>query len=508
MEAGTMKPNFADELRINPDAVVRSIDDAPLPLMREMAPPMPFPVEALGPILAPAAAAIEGLTGAPMGICGTSVLAAGSLVTMAYTDVLPPYGNTPRPTSLFCCSIAESGDRKSHCDAYALRPIDTYRKELNEAYADEYQAFENRLKAWEKSRELAMKPKGSDSSRAQMERALGDLGKKPTPPPEPHITCSEPTIEGLHALACNGQGFVGIFTDEGGAFAGGHAMNADNRLKTVSHISRLWDGSAIDRIRKGEGNKVWYGRRLAMHLMVQPVVAGQMFSDDLLKGQGFLSRFLVCHPESTAGKREFRESSKNHLDSIETYNQHMLRLLRRPRLHAEHDYAELTPRVIQLSQDARELWIAFYNANERNLSPDSPLSPIKWLAAKMPENALRVAAVLTEINSPGAEEVSLESMLGAIDLIKFYTSEALRIFDAGIMDPDLVTAQKALDFIRDKGGEIHLAQLYQQGPRKLRNAKDARRILGILADHRHIERLESGKEIDGALRHEVWRLRP
>jgi hypothetical protein len=508
LEVTTMKPNLAHEIKVDPNSAVKSIDDAPLPLMRAQTPPIAFPIDALGPVLSPAASAIHGLTGAPVAVCGTSILAAGSLVAMAYVDVMPPYGNKPRPSSLFCCSIAESGDRKTMCDSYALEPLEIYRKELSQTYADLYAEYENKLKAWEKSREMALKPKGGDASRSQMERALGDLGKKPSPPPEPIITCGEPTIEGLHGLCCTGQGFVGLFTDEGGGFAGGHAMNADNRTKTISHLSKLWDGAPIDRIRKGEGNKVWYGRRLAIHLMVQPIIAGQIFSDDLLKGQGFLSRFLVCHPESTAGTREFREISHEHLSAIESYKTHILRLLRRPRQHAELDYAELTPRVLHLSPEARELWIEFYNANERALSPDSPLSPIKWLAAKMPENALRVAAVLTEINHPGSEAIGIDCMLGAIDLVKFYTSEALRIFDAGVMDPDLMTADKALEFIREKGGEIHLAQLYQQGPRKVRNAKDARRILGILADHSHVERLESGKEIDGAMRREVWRLRP
>jgi hypothetical protein len=43
-----------------------------------------------------------------------------------------------------------------------------------------------------------------------------------------------------------------------------------------------------------------YGRRLAMHLMVQPIIAQKVLSDPLLHGQGFLNRCLACWPTSIA----------------------------------------------------------------------------------------------------------------------------------------------------------------------------------------------------------------
>ena len=50
--------------------------EPPRPLMRELPPADPFPVDALGSVLAPVARAIHDRVSAPVAICGQSVLAA------------------------------------------------------------------------------------------------------------------------------------------------------------------------------------------------------------------------------------------------------------------------------------------------------------------------------------------------------------------------------------------------------------------------------------------------
>ena len=55
-----------------------TLAEPPRPLMRELPPADPFPVDALGPVLAPAARAIHDRVQAPMAICGQSVLAAAT----------------------------------------------------------------------------------------------------------------------------------------------------------------------------------------------------------------------------------------------------------------------------------------------------------------------------------------------------------------------------------------------------------------------------------------------
>jgi hypothetical protein len=58
--------------------------------MREFPPADPFPVDALGPVLAAAASAIHDRVRAPLAICGNSVLAAATLAVQGRANVVLP----------------------------------------------------------------------------------------------------------------------------------------------------------------------------------------------------------------------------------------------------------------------------------------------------------------------------------------------------------------------------------------------------------------------------------
>ncbi len=98
---------------------------------------------------------------------------------------------------------------------------------------------------------------------------------------------TEPTFEGLTRLYAEGMPSLGIFADEGGQFIGGHGMNSDNRLKTLAALNDLWQGNPIRRTRAGEGAYTLFGRRLAIHLMVQPEAAQGLLGDRTAIAPGF-----------------------------------------------------------------------------------------------------------------------------------------------------------------------------------------------------------------------------
>jgi hypothetical protein len=86
--------------------------ERPLPLF----PPVPaaerYPIEALGPALSPAAAAIARKGQVAEAIAGQAVLAAASLAAQAHANVMLPSKLT-KPLSLYCLTVGETGDRKS-----------------------------------------------------------------------------------------------------------------------------------------------------------------------------------------------------------------------------------------------------------------------------------------------------------------------------------------------------------------------------------------------------------
>jgi hypothetical protein len=112
----------AERVRKAIDEAEKVTPEAPRPLMRELPPADPFPVESLGDVLAPAAIAIHDRVRAPPAICGQSVLACATLTVQAHADVeLPTY--QLRPLTNFYMSIAATGERKTSVDAEALWPV-------------------------------------------------------------------------------------------------------------------------------------------------------------------------------------------------------------------------------------------------------------------------------------------------------------------------------------------------------------------------------------------------
>jgi hypothetical protein len=260
--------------------------EPPRPLMRELPAADPFPVDALGDVLAPTARAIHDRVQAPLAICGQSVLAAATLAVQAHADVELPTRQL-KPLTNYYLTIAATGERKTAVDIDALWPVREREAALRNKHDGDCREYENLRVAWEKARDVAIKTAKGD--RARIKTALDALGPTPLPPLEPLLTCPEPTYEGLCKLFTSGWPSLGIFASEGGQFVGGHGMLDDAKLRTAAGLSAAWDGEPIKRVRGGDGVTVLPGRRLAMHLMAQPDVASEMLNDRVLADQG------ICH---------------------------------------------------------------------------------------------------------------------------------------------------------------------------------------------------------------------
>ena len=251
-------------------------------------------------MLAPVARAIHDRIQAPIAICAQSVLATATLAVQGHANIELPTGHA-KPLSSYFVTVAASGERKSAVDHEALWPVCRRETVLRESYSGERLDYDNAKTAWEKARETGVKAAKGD--RARIKQTLDALGPAPLKPLEPVLTFTQPTYEGLVRLLAMGQPSIGLFAAEGGQFVGGHGMADNAKLRTAAGLSSLWDGDAIKRIRASDGITVLPGRRVAMHLMVQPDIAAIWFSDRLLLDQGLMSRVLVTAPDAASGTR-------------------------------------------------------------------------------------------------------------------------------------------------------------------------------------------------------------
>jgi hypothetical protein len=156
---------------------------------------------------------------------------------------------------------------------------------------------------------------------------------------------------------------------------------------------------------------------------VQPdrlsTIAGEAGQD------GFLDRFLWAYPEVPAMRWTDAEVSEGAEAAINA----LFAQLRAP-LDAEYHDGYL----VRPSREARARFIAWHDANALMQEDAPPL--LRGVYAKLPQQLLRIALVLHCLAYPDPEtdELSDETMKGALALVEFYRAHAARVmahFHAG-----------------------------------------------------------------------------
>lgn len=480
--------------------------EGPQPLVRSIPEGALYPIHALGP-LKEVVQAVQGQTQAPMAIPAQSALAVASLVVQGFADV-ETLGGT-RASTLYCLTIAPSGERKSSCDAPLMEALRVFEKEQADAQRVEMDRYKNALAIWEAQHKKCVQDAGKakDQLTATSARAdLDALGAEPTPPPSTDRTVSEPTYEGLVRKLSEGQPSIGLFSDEGGQFLGGFAMSKDQRIKTLAALNDLWQGNPIQRTRAGEGGMVLFGRRLAIHLMAQPAVLRDFMADPMTADTGFLPRFLITEPPSTIGTR-LHEKTRTNPAALSAFSMRLKAILETVLPMDEHTRA-LSPRVLPLSEQARDVLIQFSDRVETAMGNGGRFEAVTGFASKAAEQAARIAAVLTLWPDLNARQVEAATMVQAVELAEFYLNEALRLQGAAIVSADTAKAEQLRLWLLNKWPhpEILPSEVVQSGPNPLRELKAAKAAIKTLVDAGWLVPFESGREIRGTVRKEAYRV--
>lgn len=482
--------------------------EGPQPLLREIPPGQPYPVEALGP-LRDAVEAVQGMTQAPVAIPAQSALAVASLAVQGFANVETLGGD--RPLSLYALTIARSGERKSTCDGMLMQGLRDHEREEAALHRDGMKRWLTRYALWKAQHDAAVntvkKTGKGGKTQADAEADLAALGDEPAAPPSPDRTVTEPTYEGLTRKFAEGMPSLGIFSDEGGQFLGGFAMSSDNRQKTLAALNDLWQGNPIRRTRQGEGSFTLYGRRLAVHLMVQPGVARDFMADPKADDTGFLPRFLICEPPSTIGTR-LHGLTRDGTGPLDAFAARLGSILRTP-LPMDPESRALEPRRLSLAPDARALLTEYADAVEIAQRPGAAMSSVTGYASKSAEQACRIAGVLTLWRDLAAPAVEAEDMASAIELADFYLSEALRLADAAKVSEETDRAERLRRWLVEEWphAEVMTRDVVQKAPvRALRETKTATAALGVLERHGWVVALPAGTVVRGAPRSTAWRI--
>jgi hypothetical protein len=486
--------------------------EGPLPLYREPKPAAPYPIDALGD-LGKAAAVVCDQVGCSPALAGTAFLASANLAAHGLADVRVNNGLTV-PLSLFLLSFSESGTGKTPCDRMAFAPHRRKEAEWIDAHAGDLEIVEAIREERQAAIAAVKKPlKDAKTPAADIKAALAELeaaqGPLPDLPAEPILMLDDVTLEGLTRQFREGiRPAVGTVSDEAGRILGGWSMNAENAAKTLSGLSKFWDGDTV-KIARGTGEQgltVLRNRRLMVYWASQPATVAKVFSDAVFYEQGFLPRCLLIRPDITEPKPVADADMLLHPD-IAAHHSRIDTLLNLPLITREARPLELEPRNLELSADARPRFFALWNQIKLGAGPSGPYVDVRAYAAKAHDNLLRIAGTLTLYHDPQAAEIPTVWLHGAARLIEYYIAEFQRIRHGAEIAAPLTEARKLLDWLDREGREyVYPRWIYQYGPGSLRNKAAAAKVIGTLAEHNHLMPVPGGMELDGAHRREVWKV--
>lgn len=450
----------------------------PLPLMPDIGKPHPYPVDALPAIIRDAVCAIAERVKAPEALAGQCVIGAAVYLALTRADAKNAIGGQ-MPVNTAMLSLADSGDRKSSCHDLAFLPIANQQKDLAREYVRQLKEYDDGM--------VGLKGK-----------ELKDYQDSNDPPVDMTSIYSDATFERVAGDLIAGKPVVFWDTDEGGQMLGGASLKADTRVATIGGLTKLLDNGSVSRMRSrgnAEASGSAFNRRFTIHLMAQDVTVREALHDPLLRGQGFLPRFLLTAPAPLKGERmltweEYQKQQQAGNDDrrLKRYWARISELMQ-TREYIDPDTSEVTPPVMELTLDADRLWLDFFNETERESGRFGELGQISAFASRVGDQARKLATALAVFEK--LDHVDGDCMKSAIALVRHSISEWLRHTAGATVDKDLQDAATVMDWLTaperaHRWAEFTKDQFGKSGFNPFRPAKKRDAVLATLVQNYHL----------------------
>lgn len=374
---------------------------------------VPYPIGSLPNLARQAIEAIAEHVQAPIAMTAQCVIGAMSHIAQAKVNAPHPFNAHGEPCGLFLLTEGQSGSRKSTSRNMADKAIIQYERKQYEQYRRDLEQWKSQLAGLDKK---------------DKEQYLRD-----TPPPSDPITrYSDITLEAIAGLYVDGCiKNASISSDEAGQFFGGNTMKSDTRNHALGGYAKLFDDGSVERTRSKSnlnGSGRAYDVRLTFNLQGQHEVLSDALKDPVLRGQGFLPRFILTIPENLAGTR-LQDPSKQGVNAsldqrLIAYWYRCEYLLDDAPLPQHTQQGEDGRYVIQMNTEAQQVDLAFYNDIERLQGKGQCYEYLQAFASRASQLARRLATVFAYFE--GLQEIDAKTLQGACDVIKHSLGEWLR----------------------------------------------------------------------------------
>ncbi len=337
--------------------------------------------------------------------------------------------------NLYAVVVDWPGSRKSPAAAFAYKPLHKLQAELRKDYKEAKKDYEKEMRQHAVDKKLAAK----------------DNKAEPEPPARPTMKrciVDDITVEALAGrVEENPRGLLSAQDELTGFIRGMDQYKSGGKGNTRQTYLKIWSNQPIIVDRKGgEEPVVIPNPYVTLQGSIQPGVL-----DEIADGRddGFLDRWLFAYPESRQGG--YSDSYVSNAAEL-AYERTIKALWNKEPLEESEDGYE--PRVIQMSEEAKELFKAEANGlREEMYAPGFP-EVMRGAWAKFDLLLARLALILavTRQAHEEREEVSEEDMRNALALLSYFKDSARKVYGQLFeANPDDILATDLKTFLTKAG---------------------------------------------------------
>jgi putative DNA primase/helicase len=380
-----------------------------------------FPLDAIPKSLQKVFGELQSNAKTPPEMVIMSLLSVLSIACQSQIRVKMPLG-TAVPVSLSTLIIAESGERKTYLYKMVMKAVLDFEKSASDLHVAEQIKYQAAKDIWELKHKVLManltKAYRKNKSTIDEEAAISAQMKlEPTLPKVPKLIYTDVTPEALaHGLSIWPSAM--LTSDEASFVINGRAGRCLELLNKGS------DGRNEANDRRSKKGYAASEINLTVAFMTQsgPLKTFLNSQGKDARSVGFLARLLVSAPVSIQGTRLIngvQDVNHKHQDEFNTRITALLKF--------GCDHINEKPETLELSPDATNCYVNFFNHVECNLAEGGLFCDIRDAGSKIGEMSVRLAALFHRFE--GREgQIQVETYVCAQQICYWSLWEFKRIF--------------------------------------------------------------------------------
>lgn len=353
----------------------------------------------------------------------SSYLTAASSALQGVADIRWPDGRVS-PLSLFTLTLADSGERKTTAFNKANSVILAKNKELAVSNDLRIRKYENEIRIWNKKYKAVENKIGREAVRGreteQYEKMLEELDRnKPKKPMIIDFIYKDSTSEALMQGLSDKSKYASLISSEGAGILNGGAF------KNYASINDAWSGDDLKIDRKSTASSYVKGARLTIGVMLQTEIMNEFNKKNSseFRASGLWARFFVFLPESRIGKR-------NHVGPEQSYYSNIFNTKCSGYIYNQINILEnrVERKTMSLSKEAAIEFAVMCQHFEVQTLPGGQYVLFKDLASKMPENIIRLSAILSAFDNGLDLRVSKHYLCKAFEIVQQCANDFMQVF--------------------------------------------------------------------------------